>query len=598
MLIYLNVIRKLFFGIISLVIKPIVSIFILSFLYFPTIGLTGEPVQLSIVMSSGNATYQSFSFSLKKELKKRYGDSIDISVNDLVSAQLTDNSPIYNAQIAITIGSLAAKRITEFVSQDVRIINTMITRSTYTSLPKKIHSRYSAVFIDQPFLRFLPLIMETAPATKEVLLLYDKSTQPSLITQYENEVKSYNLIPISRVIENPNNVHYVVDREIDRNTALIILPDQNLFNINTIPKIISSALIRHFPIYSFAESHINSGVYAALFSSFEQLAMQVGDMVNFLLVEKTPLMPPPSFSNYYNVKVNKDLSQWYISKEINNTRLIQLIQASTKNRYIEVPGMLPIVMDTATSFPIQLSEFLAGVQSSSKLLPYLIEPSDTGSQFDFQSVVVIDNAKPTGSLVAGRVINALFDTPNQNTLNTVSALIDPSEFFRTLKSLAPHITTVRASLNTENKLYLYQISQAAKSYGLTFIPYHSFSHASSVRSAATIFRDNNPKTDAIWITQDSLKYHDENLLDYYINQSWEKRTICFAGSSILAKRGLLFALSPRFEEFGKSVGKMLAGKSLSPYLKAYDLSVNTITAARVEVDYMNSSNSITNVFPK
>lgn len=90
------------------------------------------------------------------------------------------------------------------------------------------------------------------------------------------------------------------------NSVLLALPDGDLYNARTIRNALLSSYRRGLPIVGYSASMVRAGSLASVTSSIEDIAAQLGEVLEEFQV--TGSIPQPEFPRYFVVKVNDSVA--------------------------------------------------------------------------------------------------------------------------------------------------------------------------------------------------------------------------------------------------------------------------------------------------
>ncbi len=262
--------------------------------------LTGLPVSadskttITIIKSSDNSYYNLTIDSL-----------IERSPKDITfEVVLADSSNVSNLSLSrsnpfITLGSKATSLVLKnFSGQPV--ISSYITQNQLQDLSPTATNHFP-ILLDQPFERYL--------AFSQVLLqlnsLYIINQKPRLLTGMQKDILAQldlNLWQFQP--DNPESLLRLIRQLKKPRDALLILPDQSLFNTNTLKGVLLTSYRNRMPVISYSPAHVKSGVLASIYSSPKDIGHHLADLLSQYLRDKLKPDQPPQLARYYSISTN------------------------------------------------------------------------------------------------------------------------------------------------------------------------------------------------------------------------------------------------------------------------------------------------------
>ena len=187
---------------------------------------------------------------------------------------------------------------------------TLLPRSAFEQSLWRTHAGprqvpVSAVFLDQPLTRQARLLRLAFPMTRIIGLLLGPESrlniaeirgalaQESLVAEFEDCVQC----PIASQLQTV----------LERAEVVLAVPDQQIFNSNTIAGILSAGYRRRIPLVGFSPSYVKAGAALALYSTPEQQGIVSAEIVSRFL--QSGNLPPPHASSLFTIGVNPDVAR-------------------------------------------------------------------------------------------------------------------------------------------------------------------------------------------------------------------------------------------------------------------------------------------------
>lgn len=260
--------------------------------------LAKDVVQIGIVKSSNNSYYN----QTTQTLINRADGAARFRIIDIGSD--TDQiSRLATSDLVIALGSQATSIVsTKFPKK--KLISAYLTAQQTRSTDFKNHQR--AVLLDQPLKRYLAfshllLNTQTIGLINLERLEIDSSVQKFLLEQ-DFELNQYQL-------EEADNLLPDLRRLIKQNSSLLMLPDQRIYNRNTLKGVLLTTYRSRLPVISYSPAHVKSGALASIYSSPENIGEQLGDLLSEYI--KTGSLPPEDrlYAKYYTIAINHQVAR-------------------------------------------------------------------------------------------------------------------------------------------------------------------------------------------------------------------------------------------------------------------------------------------------
>lgn len=260
--------------------------------------LAKDVVQIGIVKSSNNSYYN----QTTQTLINRADGAVRFRIIDIGSD--TDQiSRLGTSDLVIALGSQATSIVsTKFPKK--KLISAYLTAQQTRSSDFKNHQR--AVLLDQPLKRYLAfshLLLNTQNIGLINLerLEIDSSVQKFLLEQ-EFKLNQYQL-------DEADNLLPDLRRLIKQNSSLLMLPDQRIYNRNTLKGVLLTTYRGRLPVISYSPAHVKSGALASVYSSPENIGKHLGDLLSEYI--KTGSLPREDrlYAKYYTIAINHQVAR-------------------------------------------------------------------------------------------------------------------------------------------------------------------------------------------------------------------------------------------------------------------------------------------------
>lgn len=264
---------------------------------------------IALVVSENSAAYLEIADAVKRNVSEQGASKLKIfsmPADDLAIGE----SEIYKTDfysLIVTIGARAADMVAKLQVKP-SVLSTMIPRSLYERVPpRQGGAQTSAIYLDQPIERQLEFIRLLLPNKHRLGVAYG-SNSASAREDLERvaKLKGYNIV--GENLQSMGNLGPTFDRILARADFLVVLPDAEIYNRLTIPKILLSSYHANRPVISYSAAHAKSGALAAMFTPPQSLAQQIAELLVKHQGGKFAL-PAAQYPAYWRVSINRQVAR-------------------------------------------------------------------------------------------------------------------------------------------------------------------------------------------------------------------------------------------------------------------------------------------------
>jgi len=283
-----------------------------------------SPLYLDIIDTIQN------SVTSNKALSKK-GISTEFNLVYLSSNQTIEEiqNSADNNDLIISIGQKALIASTNFYNAPPIIVSLIPKQSyeKYRPALEKASEKSTAIFIDNPprrqillakillgdIQRLGVLIGNTSPYDKDFLTSAIQAA--GIQSQIETTNPTDNLIrKLSHVIENSD--------------AFIAFPDAQIFNRNTAKNILLTTYRQRTPVIAYSASYVRAGALAAVYSTPQQIAKQIGKTLIKILQSQLSFPDENSHPEEFEIAINQKVAK--------SLGISTSTQAAIKNQMINI----------------------------------------------------------------------------------------------------------------------------------------------------------------------------------------------------------------------------------------------------------------------
>ncbi len=290
-------------------------LFLLQALLCSPVALASNAKDIIVVKSSDNAYFNETINKLKELASKDIHFKV-MSPDDLNS----EMKPIYQNNIFITLGIRATAKVIKLFP-DQLIISTYSTREQIENL-SPAGRKHLAILLDQPLERYL--------AFGHYLT---KSSSPGIINSKQIKLTRQQKHILNRLKLNLSQ--YQTQRSADllstirhlkrQSDALLMLPNQRLYNRDTLKGVLLTAYRNRIPIISYSPAHVKSGALASIYSSPEDIGRHLSELLSSSMSKPPKAGQTLHYARYYSIKINRRVAhsqEFKLSKEADIRQLL------------------------------------------------------------------------------------------------------------------------------------------------------------------------------------------------------------------------------------------------------------------------------------
>lgn len=195
----------------------------------------------------------------------------------------------------ISIGTAAAEKVFSLNTATPKL-SILVTESGFNELAKRHHKtienafkyNYSALVLEQPFLRCFLLGKNLLPSAKKVGILIGPNTHYRQL-EAESVANALNLeLYVAQVDHNSNPVR-TLEPVIANTDFFVVVPDTNAINQTTARWILELSYRHSTPVIGYSARYAESGALAGIFTTPQSLGHQAGQWLLHALISKPTL---------------------------------------------------------------------------------------------------------------------------------------------------------------------------------------------------------------------------------------------------------------------------------------------------------------------
>jgi putative ABC transport system substrate-binding protein len=268
-------------------------------------------VQITVVQSNNNSYFEKTNQSLTREL----GDTFQVSVINADTVD-TQHQKLQAADIIITLGIDAALKIAKKYHTRT-IVSAYITSNQQKRYQAKLDN-HNLVLLDQPLSRYLAFTaLMLRPRSAGIIT----SKKLTLNKKQRDTLKTFDLNLQRYEFQKQANLLTMVRQLLKNNDAYLLLPDDNVYNPNTLKGILLTSYRSRKPVISYSPSHVKAGALASIFSSPSDIGSQLASVIRRLTDNPTQTNPFIEFAQFFSIAVNSRVAHALGIKLPDNTKV-------------------------------------------------------------------------------------------------------------------------------------------------------------------------------------------------------------------------------------------------------------------------------------
>ncbi len=273
--------------------------------FAPTLSFAYTGV--TIILSAPTPTNLEFVEHFRDELISSKNTALRVKVIDL---QETDKLVVAeNSELVIALGvnALQAASKLKHTTPVIGVFTPLPAFNSLLATSRRDLGNFSAIVLDQPYMRQMMLIKTVMPNIKNLgVLLGTSSSQYGELIKDAGEKTAINVTEESIALE--SDLIPKLNKILDNNDALMAIPDPLVYSRETAQPILLTTYRHLKPVFGYSRSYVQAGALAAVYSTTKQLAKQATEIA--VKSQASPgLLPPPQTPRYFSIAVNYQVAR-------------------------------------------------------------------------------------------------------------------------------------------------------------------------------------------------------------------------------------------------------------------------------------------------
>lgn len=280
-----------------------------------------KTLNVSLIMSDSSPPYRQFANSFNSALTASKAE-VNIVESPAISAT--------HADLIVAVGMKAAELA---VAQSATpVLVAMVPEAGYRELlahvsPQKSPAMISAIYLNQPWNRWLDFLHAALPERRKIGLLYSPDTHIDIEGLRKNIAARGGSL-IAQPVRSAGELFSSLKNALASSNVLLAIPDSAIYSSSNIRNILLTSYRHGVPLIGISQAYVNAGAVGAIFSTPEQLAEQTSAaVISFAL---TGQLPEPQYPAAFTIAVNQQVvrslgiavpSQETIRGQMNNAQM-------------------------------------------------------------------------------------------------------------------------------------------------------------------------------------------------------------------------------------------------------------------------------------
>ena len=280
------------------------------------VSLATASIQITIVKSNDNSYYDQTEQALTQQL----GVDFQLSVIN-TDALVAQEKKLRTSDVIITLGIDAALKISGKFTTN-KIISAYITLKQQRQYQAELEN-HTVVLLNQPLSRYLAFTSLMLKPKSIGIINQKKLT----LNQHQNEtLKQFNLDLRQYQLEPQSNPLTTVRTLLKHNDVHLILPEESIYNRDTLKGILLTSYRSRKPVISYSPSHVKAGALASVFSSPSDIGSHLSSIIKRFASKSKPAKPTVEFAQHFSIAINKRVAHALGVNLPDETRLLSQLK--------------------------------------------------------------------------------------------------------------------------------------------------------------------------------------------------------------------------------------------------------------------------------
>ena len=202
----------------------------------------------------------------------------------------------------MALGLAAAQAIGRLVDEAPRF-NAYLTHEQYLELQP---NHQQSILLDQPLYRYLAfskLLLDV----DSVGMLYTDPVEPGEAATRVIDELDFSLLRYR--IDTHNKLLPVLRRLLQQNDALLMLPQSEIYNRDTLKGVLLTSYRFRKPVISYSPAHVRAGALASIYSSPTDIGRHLALLITQRLQRPQAAFPAYEYARFYSITTNSRVAR-------------------------------------------------------------------------------------------------------------------------------------------------------------------------------------------------------------------------------------------------------------------------------------------------
>ena len=202
----------------------------------------------------------------------------------------------------VALGLAAAKAV-DRLTDDAPRLNAYLTQEQYLELQP---SGQQSILLDQPLYRYLAfskLLLDL----DSVGMLYSENVEPGVAEISMLDELDFSLFRYR--IDVHNKLLPVLRRLLQQNDALLMLPQSEIYNRDTLKGVLLTSYRFRKPAISYSPAHVKAGALASIYSSPTDIGRHLALLITQRLQRPQAAFPAYEYARFYSITTNSRVAR-------------------------------------------------------------------------------------------------------------------------------------------------------------------------------------------------------------------------------------------------------------------------------------------------
>lgn len=225
---------------------------------------------------------------------------------EVLAPASANHAALAGASLIVTVGGQAAQT-TVALETASPVLHVLLSRSTLDALGHRPGSApWSAIVLDQPAERQIALIRLALPAHERIATIAGPETSALAHALAAAATRSGLDVRSAEVADAPA-LYPALRSVLEQPAVLVITPDGQVFNSQTVHHVLLTAFRLHAPVLGFSAAYVRAGAVVGLYTTPAQVGTEAAAVVRQVLAGNA--LPPPGHHALFEVGVNPTVAR-------------------------------------------------------------------------------------------------------------------------------------------------------------------------------------------------------------------------------------------------------------------------------------------------